>query len=83
MFHCECIYITSAIAKGSQMLELDCHMTKDGEVVVSHDSHLLNKCGEDVNIAELNLAVSWCIACVIFSERFTHLVSYRLLQELF
>lgn len=40
------------------MLELDCHMTKDGEVVVSHDGHLLHKCGQDVKIAETALAVS-------------------------
>jgi glycerophosphoryl diester phosphodiesterase len=40
------------------MLEIDCHLTKDGEVVVSHDHHLLNKCGADCNISDLELKVS-------------------------
>ncbi|XP_053375466.1 lysophospholipase D GDPD1-like [Mercenaria mercenaria] len=44
-----------ALSHGTQMLEIDCHLTKDGEVVVSHDHHLLKKCGADFNISDLDL----------------------------
>lgn len=36
------------------MLELDCQLTKDGEVVVAHDQNLLRSTGTDKNICELN-----------------------------
>jgi len=39
---------------GTQMLELDVHMTKDGVVVVSHDMHLGRLCGADVRVDQLN-----------------------------
>ena len=35
---------------GSEMLELDVRMTKDGVVVVSHDMHLGRLCGSDVRV---------------------------------
>ncbi|XP_051573588.1 lysophospholipase D GDPD3-like isoform X2 [Myxocyprinus asiaticus] len=37
------------------MLELDCHLTKDGHVIVSHDENLLRQTGHDVTISSLNL----------------------------
>ncbi|XP_052230963.1 lysophospholipase D GDPD1-like isoform X2 [Dreissena polymorpha] len=44
----------SAVSKRTEMLELDVHLTRDGEVVVSHDGHLLAKCGIDADIASLD-----------------------------
>lgn len=35
------------------MLELDCHLTKDLQVVVSHDHNLFRSTGLKKNIAEL------------------------------
>uniref|UniRef100_A0A671Q1V8 Glycerophosphodiester phosphodiesterase domain containing 3a n=1 Tax=Sinocyclocheilus anshuiensis TaxID=1608454 RepID=A0A671Q1V8_9TELE len=36
---------THAAEVGTEMLELDCHLTKDGHVVVSHDENLLGRLG--------------------------------------
>ncbi|KAL2101815.1 hypothetical protein ACEWY4_003576 [Coilia grayii] len=44
-----------AVEVGADMLELDCHMTKDGHVIVSHDGNLLRQTGEDVSISTLDL----------------------------
>lgn len=41
-----------AVTLGSQMLELDCHLTRDSQVVVSHDVMLTRTCGAEVAIAE-------------------------------
>lgn len=45
-----------AIALGTEMLELDVHLTKDELVVVSHDHNLLRSTGYDKDISELNYA---------------------------
>ncbi|KPP69211.1 glycerophosphodiester phosphodiesterase domain-containing protein 3-like [Scleropages formosus] len=45
---------SSAVEAGTEMLELDCHMTKDGYVIVSHDENLLRQTGVDVNISSVN-----------------------------
>ena len=39
---------------GTQMLELDVHITKDGQVVVSHDQNLLRVTGENIKIKDTN-----------------------------
>lgn len=49
--------VSSAVECGSDMLELDCHLTLDGHVVVSHDENLLRQTGHDVNISSLKLQV--------------------------
>ncbi|XP_032443978.1 lysophospholipase D GDPD3a isoform X1 [Xiphophorus hellerii] len=46
---------TNAVEQGSQMLEMDCHLTKDGHVVVSHDENLERQTGVDKDISSLNL----------------------------
>uniref|UniRef100_A0A3Q3R844 GP-PDE domain-containing protein n=1 Tax=Monopterus albus TaxID=43700 RepID=A0A3Q3R844_MONAL len=39
---------TNAVEHGTDMLEMDCHLTRDGHVVVSHDENLLRQTGHDV-----------------------------------
>ncbi|KAM6966418.1 lysophospholipase D GDPD3a [Tautogolabrus adspersus] len=46
---------THAVEQGTQMLELDCHLTHDGHVVASHDENLLRQTGHDVTVSSLNL----------------------------
>uniref|UniRef100_A0A8C6KC95 Glycerophosphodiester phosphodiesterase domain containing 3a n=1 Tax=Nothobranchius furzeri TaxID=105023 RepID=A0A8C6KC95_NOTFU len=46
---------THAVEMGTDMLEMDCHLTKDGHVVVSHDENLLRQMGCDVTISSLKL----------------------------
>lgn len=50
----------SAVDLGTDMLELDCHLTKDEQVVVSHDANLRRSCGMNANICDLAYAVSSC-----------------------
>jgi glycerophosphoryl diester phosphodiesterase len=41
---------------GTHMLELDCHLTKDGLAVVCHDHNLLRATGQDAEICDLTYA---------------------------
>ncbi|CAG5897622.1 unnamed protein product [Menidia menidia] len=44
-----------ALRQGTEMLEMDCHLTHDGHVVVSHDENLLRQTGHDVTVSSLDL----------------------------
>ncbi|CAL8275091.1 unnamed protein product [Lota lota] len=46
---------THSAQRGTEMLELDCHMTADGHVIVSHDENLLRQTGRDVDVSSLHL----------------------------
>ncbi|XP_058868326.1 lysophospholipase D GDPD1 [Acipenser ruthenus] len=45
---------TNAVDNNTDLLELDCHMTQDSQVVVSHDENLLRQTGHNVNISDVN-----------------------------
>lgn len=46
---------TNAAEAGTEMFELDCHLTRDGHVIISHDENLLRQTGHDVNVSDLDL----------------------------
>jgi len=45
-----------AVRAGAQYVELDVHMTRDGEIVVSHDANLARACDREGLIAQMTLA---------------------------
>ena len=45
-----------AVRAGAIYLELDVHMSRDGEIVVSHDEGLTRTCGREALIREMNWA---------------------------
>ena len=42
---------------GTDMLEIDCHLTKDGKVIVSHDSSLKRVCDSVGVVADYDFEV--------------------------
>jgi glycerophosphoryl diester phosphodiesterase len=46
----------SALAIGADMLELDVNITKDGQNVVMHDTHLGRMCHSELNVNDFTLA---------------------------
>jgi glycerophosphoryl diester phosphodiesterase len=48
----------SAYEVGTEMMEIDCQITQDGEVVVSHDNILERTAGHDIRISETDYKVS-------------------------
>lgn len=48
------MYTYSAVKLGTNMLEMDCHLTKDKQVVVLHDACLLRTTGHDVLVKDLD-----------------------------
>jgi glycerophosphoryl diester phosphodiesterase len=47
------ISFQNAIDAGAKCIEFDVHMTRDGEIVVSHDENLKRTCGDDRLIREM------------------------------
>lgn len=45
------------------MLEVDCHITADGLVVISHDNTLKRTCGKEVDINEVSYKVGMKDLC--------------------
>ena len=52
------LLLCSAVEVGVDMLELDCQITKDGEVVVCHDDDLERVTGHSVRISDTLREVS-------------------------
>jgi len=46
----------NAYQVGTDMFELDCQVTKDGQVVISHDDDMSRICGVEGNISDTNYA---------------------------
>ena len=57
------IMMFSAVDVGVDMLEIDCHITKDGEVVVSHDEDLTRVTGRPVRISDTLYKVLFLFHC--------------------
>jgi len=71
-------YFLSAVKLGTDMLELDCHLTKDEQVVVLHDSNLKRSTGINSYISDVAYAVSGeTSSCIYIRTRSPWLICSR------
>ncbi len=61
-------FFLSAVQLGTDMLELDCHLTKDEQVVVLHDSNLMRSTGINTYISDVAYAVSRETSNILYSQ---------------
>lgn len=60
----------SAVSAGTEMLEMDCHLTSDGYVVISHDSNLMRQTGYDQTVSSLRFQVVILTLNFLFSSSY-------------
>lgn len=58
----------SSMAQRSDFLELDCQLTRDGVVVVSHDENLSRQSGVNRDVSSLNFEVGLALAPLLYPE---------------
>ncbi|XP_013787223.2 glycerophosphodiester phosphodiesterase domain-containing protein 1-like [Limulus polyphemus] len=55
----------NAVNQRTDMLEIDVQLTKDGQVVVSHDNNLLRLAGCGINISDINYDDIPSLQCIL------------------
>jgi len=67
----------SAVNKGADMLELDVHMTKDGEIIVMHDDRVDRTTNGTGLICEMTLAELKTLSCGEYSGEILRVPTFR------
>ncbi|XP_063157393.1 lysophospholipase D GDPD3 isoform X2 [Candoia aspera] len=79
----------NAVNQGTNLLELDCHITKDGVVVVSHDDNLKRETGHNIDISLTEYKdlppYKSCLAVTFSPGSYSHGSDHRIprLEEVF